>query len=1504
MGLSSLFSRLGGAAPLGKPPRQPAPPPRAEPLPEDTLPAESLVPQFLSHFGVPENADKLAYDCHQRLLAVGCTDGRVKVYGQDGAEVLYRSPSHTPTRALLFVPHRLAVMRIAEDGLVEVFSLVAPYQRTAVLHTLTADPPHCAAVLPAEDNHDWLLLGCASGAMRVARATAGPYGTRACSLQIRSLQMMPYAVGADEWGFDKVVGPLISLEPQPRTHSDCLLAVHSDGLVVWSLSHAGASASAHRNTGGGDLFQDVGDLHSACWAAPDGSTVASAHSNGDVLIWQLPPCALPDAAPPPGALPDTGEVLHALVRLRVTPDTFTSAINSVRLVREGLLLVQGGQSMEQPEGLSLLRLPSKVAGEGEGAAAEEWGAAVPEDVSDSQAQSLPWFGAINGFQLLPKSPAPAGGSAETAAALVLSEHGQLIMYALEEHVEACQFPLSNQAAGPVTALEWLRHQPVAHVSSIESATPRSKGALAVTVDDLSPLPRLLRPGDPADGDQVLPSPGRGTADWSWVVSGGRGAEPPQGGAGVADMLATGHASGRCLLWDTRTQVPMCRGVVMPAGADEEPQRVAPVSCVALCWEAGLLAVGHADGKLRLYQWRSRRRQVAPLTVDLHGMRPGSNSRPQAPGFHLVMEANVHSAAVSAIAVGTGYHLMAFGDENGKVSVFDLGRGAFLFMIPVAQGPGVLVDMHFGTLPHGSAVASPKSPPPRVLSPGSAGALQDVVLYCLGEDFGVSVVDCATGRVIGHSGSGQRGLKGVSMQPLSDSGAPQPPPTRPPALGVGKRWRRRWAEVKLSHKYSKPVGAPHPPDGSSHEEDGPVAANASMKEDKGQEEPASQQPLCCRCSAGEALPEEIALGAAANERGGGGGGGRRRGGGGGGGAVERASESDSDLLEAAAAAADAQRDTASKRIGGQRRSVVDDFGHKTRGLLKKAASSNRSKGGRTWTSGGPASTSSRGSSGGSHNGGDEAGLRHSGEQAVQPAASGGGVVRRAERDVGSLCRTASASGALQPTASAPMPDISAPAGAGKEPNSARYGRRRQRPQRAAPAQAALRGVDNPPEAAAARQQPRPAALDVGQPDGSSLHREPSVAVFEVNVKELWTSFLLLASDQRIEVCRPHAGRQRARRRSRALSPLGARPLAVLTTSNQLLVYGLPRLTSLLAVHMEYCLGWPVLPPHARSLRAAMGPQGQMAVSMKHGEMVRLALADSVALAAPKTMCDIARAEDLHKRAAQAAREAVLRRQRAWAAAGEASEGEAAAGEAGSQSGSEASHSARGPKLPGNVAGFLGGLEKFGGDLLKNLRIPEHHLRAGGCSSGTLDEAHLRPMMDLESLFAQSAEEAEDPADMEQTDSSRLDAEQSLEIDSDLDLVPDLDDSGSSAVPEGSGRGTRAAASRPVDTVIQLDTSKGASSGARIISSAPPPPPASSSAAPKVRSSEEIKKLYGRKTGAAASVMADNVQRMEERGERLGRLQDKTAAMENDARNFAEMATKLAEQSGAGKKWWQL
>lgn len=63
------------------------------------------------------------------------------------------------------------------------------------------------------------------------------------------------------------------------------------------------------------------------------------------------------------------------------------------------------------------------------------------------------------------------------------------------------------------------------------------------------------------------------------------------------------------------------------------------------------------------------------------------------------------------------------------------------------------------------------------------------------------------------------------------------------------------------------------------------------------------------------------------------------------------------------------------------------------------------------------------------------------------------------------------------------------------------------------------------------------------------------------------------------------------------------------------------------------------------------------------------------------------------------------------------------------------------------------------------------------------------------------------------------------------------------------------------------------------------------------------LHSAAADGVGSIMADNVARLDERGERLRKMQDKTAALESDAADFATMARKLAEQS-ANKKWWQM
>jgi hypothetical protein len=50
------------------------------------------------------------------------------------------------------------------------------------------------------------------------------------------------------------------------------------------------------------------------------------------------------------------------------------------------------------------------------------------------------------------------------------------------------------------------------------------------------------------------------------------------------------------------------------------------------------------------------------------------------------------------------------------------------------------------------------------------------------------------------------------------------------------------------------------------------------------------------------------------------------------------------------------------------------------------------------------------------------------------------------------------------------------------------------------------------------------------------------------------------------------------------------------------------------------------------------------------------------------------------------------------------------------------------------------------------------------------------------------------------------------------------------------------------------------------------------------------------------MEQNMAMLAERGERLRGLDERSAAMSNDAGDFASLAKQLAEQQ-ANKKWWQ-
>ncbi|KAF2539196.1 hypothetical protein F2Q68_00023287 [Brassica cretica] len=79
-------------------------------------------------------------------------------------------------------------------------------------------------------------------------------------------------------------------------------------------------------------------------------------------------------------------------------------------------------------------------------------------------------------------------------------------------------------------------------------------------------------------------------------------------------------------------------------------------------------------------------------------------------------------------------------------------------------------------------------------------------------------------------------------------------------------------------------------------------------------------------------------------------------------------------------------------------------------------------------------------------------------------------------------------------------------------------------------------------------------------------------------------------------------------------------------------------------------------------------------------------------------------------------------------------------------------------------------------------------------------------------------------------------------------------------------------------------------------------ASSDAQPKTRTVDEIKAKY-RKAGETSAIASQAKDKLLERGEKLERISQRTAELQDGAENFASMAHELAKQMEK-RKWWNI
>ncbi|GBF90962.1 hypothetical protein Rsub_03817 [Raphidocelis subcapitata] len=447
------------------------------PLPPDRLRIEHLASgagALQAASGLPAACDALAYEPTQRLLAVSAPGGRIKVFGRDGVERCMLG-ADAATRQLRFLDNRGALARVDADGQIELFQIEAPEAAAnadagvvgagaaaAGVDAAAPSPPLARLRLPDGDaaicvepaaREPFLLVGCRSGAVRVAAAINASGNPAAAARQARGLVLMPYTIPAKKV---EARGEVTLLAAASRPPAELLLSVHSgSGAAVWDLRAQQLVAVVPGGSGGGAASKRGGgrggqQVTAAAWLGGGRrGDLATGHASGDVCVWALPQAtaaaavggtsAAPHASgqqppgPAPAAAPAERASLEArlLSRLRVTSRPSASApppswpILHLKYLEAGLAGVVAGDS----------------SGSGSGSGAESEGGGA-----DAAPITLPCPRPARALCVAP-APGSLAGHEEPAAVLALLDGGEIVAFDLPAVCATAAAAAGRAAAG-------------------------------------------------------------------------------------------------------------------------------------------------------------------------------------------------------------------------------------------------------------------------------------------------------------------------------------------------------------------------------------------------------------------------------------------------------------------------------------------------------------------------------------------------------------------------------------------------------------------------------------------------------------------------------------------------------------------------------------------------------------------------------------------------------------------------------------------------------------------------------------------------------------------------------------------------------------------------------------------------------------------------------------------------------------------------------------------------
>lgn len=663
----------------------------------------------IGHHGVPSNAKTLAFCSLQGILAVGTASGAVKLYGNDGLEILINAPRSNSNLTIgvmhmKFTAQQRLVVTYSNSS-IRIYNLAHPFTpEVEIPETWTLSTITCIETIRYQ-NFPFIFVALDDGNIHVIHEDTGKTSTYVIT---------PRDVGIMATEDEKHLAVVTALVVNPRDANQLLIAYEISPLIYqWDLSkHKLAKDYSLTKSKGTPLSpttkqDEPNSVQCLSWHSSGKRFVAGfkyggigvfRHEKPHGLYHQLQPSASTQHQP--------------VVRIQWICAPPTSRHSHL----SGAILFAGGPDEGEAKNLTLLTPPRHM---------------TDEDATTSlvKSEQLTW-----GMSQL-RPPNEAAVSSFVVATDQVDFSTRLAPFSA---ILLSGNPLDGHQPGiTVQSLpcfvrlkeddkeewEWIPERLPSGTSLPPPFLQRSQ-IKSFTVINLSGRDGSLQ-------DDLIGAMNRSTIDpiyqlmtledFEWPINGGSVVEPiAQGGLppGAPDsglqhvfrtstMLITGHANGNVLFWETvppserasRGTIKLLHVVSVSSQLSPKPTNT-EISSVAFCKEARTLMVGFVGGEIAMLEF-GRRSAIAktiitpeegPATIDAQteavsstdgedtrkemkaaavSTDPSGDDVDDAAGYHVAFSLHIHSSAIKSICFSTAYQYAAIADDAGVVSLIEL-----------------------------------------------------------------------------------------------------------------------------------------------------------------------------------------------------------------------------------------------------------------------------------------------------------------------------------------------------------------------------------------------------------------------------------------------------------------------------------------------------------------------------------------------------------------------------------------------------------------------------------------------------------------------------------------------------------------------------------------------------------------------------------------------------------------------------------------------------------------